>query len=63
MSKKVSIKVIVQLPLNIDRGDIRQYVEGAVMGWCKSFEPPNAYENYGAGDPLFYINENILGVK
>ena len=63
MGRKVVIKVVVELPSNIDREDIRQYVEDAVMAWCKSFEPPNATENYSTGDPLFYINDCILEVK
>jgi hypothetical protein len=60
MGRKVRLSVSADLPQGMRREQFRLYVQQAVLGWCKSLEPPNAYEGQDSpGDPLFYVDPDF----
>ncbi len=60
MSRRATIKVIIDLPFDVTYENFRQYVEEVINSHCGPFEAQHCDI---AGDPLFNLRDCILEVK
>ena len=47
--------VIVDIPDRSSISEVRRYISAALNQWWGQFEPPNMFNEGGAGDPLWNL--------
>lgn len=55
--------VDVELPDNINRMSMKEYINDAIKTMCKSYRPPGSYDSQDPGDPLFNIDASTVKVS